>query len=75
MENGIEKKIFTNDRSVVITTLGHVFSEKIIITAVNNGARTVILLSSKKSKENAEKKTLYVRKFVIEDLHVIRKYV
>ena len=42
MENGIEKKLFTNDRSVIITTLRHVFSEKIIITAVNNGARTVI---------------------------------
>ena len=41
MENGIEKKLFTNDRSVIITTLRHVFSEKIIITAVNNGARTV----------------------------------
>ena len=42
MENGIEKKLFTNDRSVIITTLRHVFSEKIIITAVNNGARTVL---------------------------------
>ena len=36
------KFFFTNDRSVIITTLRHVFSEKIIITAVNNGARTVI---------------------------------
>ena len=41
MENGIEIFFFTNDRSVIITTLRHVFSEKIIITAVNNGARTV----------------------------------
>ena len=37
----LKKKLFTNDCSVIITTLRHVFSEKIIITAVNNGARTV----------------------------------
>ena len=47
MENGIEKKLFTNDRSVIITTLRHVFSEKIIITAVNNGARTVFLIDNR----------------------------
>ena len=37
----LKKNPFTNDRSVIITILRHVFSEKIIITAVNNGARTV----------------------------------
>ena len=47
MENGIEKKLFTNDRSVIITTLRHVFSEKIIITAVNNGARKVCIKITK----------------------------
>ena len=39
----LKKKLFTNDRSVIITTSRHVFSEKMIITAVNNGARTVSL--------------------------------
>ena len=51
MENGIEKKLFTNDRSVIITTLRHVFSEKIIITAVNNGARTVVAEKSSRKFE------------------------
>ena len=55
MENGIEKKLFTNDRSVIITTLRHVFSEKIIITAVNNGACTV-----HRNRYIAVKKELYL---------------
>ena len=45
----LKKKLFTNDRSVIITTLRHVFSEKIIITAVNNGARTVYVCITKLS--------------------------
>ena len=47
----LKKKLFTNDRSVIITTLRHVFSEKIIITAVNNGARTVPTISRCKWEE------------------------
>ena len=38
----LKKNFFTNDRSVIVTTLRHIFSEKIVITAVNNGARTVL---------------------------------